>query len=90
MDLASAADSWFPGYHWSILLVWDQNQSQMRHLGWKFASPLDETDFFYAVIVAHRDEEEGVAVAAAAPVAERSRSRVELAAGARCIRQRRC
>ena len=70
-------DSWFPGYYWEVLLVYDETRGVMRHLGWKFVSTLSTSvdssvirssvgdsvgDYFYAVIVAHRDEEEEMAV----------------------------
>jgi hypothetical protein len=48
-----AADSWYPGYSWSILVC--TGCSGTMHIGWKFTGTQDS---FYALIVEYMEDEE--------------------------------
>ena len=51
MPPKQAADSWFVGYQWSILVCGNCMEGEALHLGWKFTAA--NGDAFYALIVAH-------------------------------------
>jgi len=56
-DEFSSADSWYPGYKWSILLC--LQNGNVQHIGWRFRSA---TSMFNAVIVENLDEDNGLKV----------------------------
>eukprot|EP00282_Hemiselmis_andersenii_P024904 CAMPEP_0172015516 /NCGR_PEP_ID=MMETSP1041-20130122/10523_1 /TAXON_ID=464988 /ORGANISM="Hemiselmis andersenii, Strain CCMP439" /LENGTH=214 /DNA_ID=CAMNT_0012670385 /DNA_START=19 /DNA_END=663 /DNA_ORIENTATION=- len=60
VDPVSAADSWFPGYSWDVVVC--QKCDGWRHLGWRFSSASTGESFF-ALIVEYaegrRSESEG-------------------------------
>ena len=73
---AAAADSWFTGYSWSVLVAVcgggptsdDPSNGGATHLGWKFVSPTTG-DTFVALIVATAAEDERADAARAADAA---------------------
>jgi len=52
---AQAMDSWFLGYHWSVVVC--HGCDGLMHLGWKFTSNANPADDFYALIVAYGEAE---------------------------------
>eukprot|EP00039_Didymoeca_costata_P030375 m.29251 g.29251 ORF g.29251 m.29251 type:complete len:223 (-) comp8081_c0_seq1:98-766(-) len=61
-------NSWFLGYHWSILAC--NKCNRITHLGWKFTSNSDPEDFFFALIVDLAEEPQEERVDATVPLVD--------------------
>eukprot|EP00941_MAST-03F_sp_MAST-3F-sp1_P000650 g650.t1 len=53
----AAADSWFVGYRWEVVLQNCPSGGDPLHLGWRFTSTSNRLDSFYGVIVAYNEQE---------------------------------
>ena len=75
-----AADSWFVGYSWSLLLCACAGASDASycasdmHLGWRYTSA--NGDVFYALIVKYDDDTAAAASVSALPVVQPSSLRI--------------